>query len=87
MPNRILHAVFFTLVCLTIGPLAQGASAKRNITERDLFDFVWIGSPQISPDGAHIAFSVNGDSGIALWVADVATGRSRRLTEARGEDG
>ena len=38
---------------------------------------------QWSPDGAHIAFSVNGDSGIALWVADVATGRSRRLTEPR----
>ena len=38
---------------------------------------------QWSPNGAHIAFSVNGDSGIALWVADVATGRSRRLTEAR----
>jgi dipeptidyl aminopeptidase/acylaminoacyl peptidase len=38
---------------------------------------------QWSPDGAHVAFSVNGDSGIALWVADVATGRSRRLTEPR----
>lgn len=29
---------------------------KRNITEKDLFDFVWIGDPQISPDGNRVAF-------------------------------
>jgi dipeptidyl aminopeptidase/acylaminoacyl peptidase len=29
---------------------------KRNITEKDLFDFVWIGDPQISPDGSRVAF-------------------------------
>ena len=56
MSNRILRAVLFTLVCLTIGPLAHAAAAKRNITEKDLFDFVWIGDPQISPDGARVAF-------------------------------
>ena len=28
------------------------ASAWRAITETDLFRFVWIGDPQISPDGA-----------------------------------
>src|SRR5580765_5930823 len=36
---------------------AVAASAqKRNITEKDLFDFTWIGDPQISPDGATVAF-------------------------------
>ena len=29
---------------------------KRNITEKDLWDFVWIGDPQISPDGSRAAF-------------------------------
>ena len=29
---------------------------KRNITEKDLWDFVWIGDPQISPDGSRVAF-------------------------------
>src|SRR5256885_15940467 len=29
---------------------------KRNITERDLWDFVWIGDPQVSPDGSRVAF-------------------------------
>ena len=29
---------------------------KRNITEKDLWDFVWVGDPQISPDGSRVAF-------------------------------
>jgi dipeptidyl aminopeptidase/acylaminoacyl peptidase len=32
------------------------AADKRPITEKDLWDFVWIGDPQISPDGARVAF-------------------------------
>src|SRR3954463_16112606 len=44
---------------LLLGLLAGIGSAfaeKRNITEKDLFDFVWIGDPQVSPDGSHVAF-------------------------------
>src|SRR5438034_11695605 len=29
---------------------------KRSITEKDLFQFNWIGDPQISPDGSRVAF-------------------------------
>src|SRR6185436_8990480 len=32
------------------------ASAKRNITEKDLFNFIWIGDTQVSPDGTRVAF-------------------------------
>ena len=35
---------------------AFGAAQKRNITETDLFDLVWIGDPQVSPDGSKVAF-------------------------------
>ena len=35
----------------------QTVSTKRNITEKDLFNFVWIGGPQISPDGARVVFT------------------------------
>src|ERR1700680_3170270 len=46
------------VICLLI--LAAGIGTlfaqKRNITEKDLFDFVWIGDPQVSPDGSRVAF-------------------------------
>src|SRR5947209_1313466 len=30
---------------------------KRSISEKDLFDFVWVANPQLSPDGSHVAFT------------------------------
>src|SRR5947209_9285451 len=37
--------------------LSQPAQAqKRSITEKDIFQFNWIGDPQISPDGSRVAF-------------------------------
>lgn len=42
----------FVVAVLSIGISAQ----KRNITEKDLFDFVWVGDPQVSPDGSKVAF-------------------------------
>ncbi len=58
MPNRILRAACLFFLCLTITPVQAkpAAPGKRNITEKDLFDFVWIGSPQISPDGSRVAY-------------------------------
>src|SRR6202040_1152097 len=47
------------VICLLLAFAAGTSSAfaeKRNITEKDLFDFVWIGDPQVSPDGSHVAF-------------------------------
>ena len=35
----------------------NSSSAKRPITEKDLFDFIWIANPQLSPDGARVAFT------------------------------
>jgi dipeptidyl aminopeptidase/acylaminoacyl peptidase len=39
----------------TVG-ISPAFAQKRNITEKDLFDFVWIGDPQVSPDGSRVAF-------------------------------
>jgi dipeptidyl aminopeptidase/acylaminoacyl peptidase len=62
----------FSITCLTIVssailPLAtvaalaaQDAAAtpqKRFITEKDLFDFIWVANPQVASDGQHAAFT------------------------------
>ena len=48
---------FFLAACLALLPLLRGDTGpKRNITERDLFEFQWIGDPTLSPDGSRIAF-------------------------------
>ena len=49
----IRHSCFVILLALGAAPLF---AQKRNITEKDLWDFVWIGDPQVSPDGARVAF-------------------------------
>src|SRR6266704_1979503 len=47
---------YFSLVSLLAIGTGSAVSQKRNITEKDLWDFVWIGDPQISPDGIRVAF-------------------------------
>jgi dipeptidyl aminopeptidase/acylaminoacyl peptidase len=47
---RLIVSVFFAAAVSAI------AAEKRLITEKDLFDFVWIGDAQVSPDGARVAF-------------------------------
>jgi dipeptidyl aminopeptidase/acylaminoacyl peptidase len=36
---------------------AQAPGARRAITQKDLFDFVWVANPQVSPDGSRVAFT------------------------------
>src|SRR5262245_22055595 len=68
-----------------------GASAKRPITETDLFRFVWIADPQISPDGKRVAFvrvTVNKKKegyDTAVWVVP-ADGTEAPRAFTSGED-
>jgi dipeptidyl aminopeptidase/acylaminoacyl peptidase len=52
-PHR-LAATVFGIACVCAALLS--AAEKRPITEKDLFKFVWIADPQISPDGSQVAF-------------------------------
>src|SRR5438045_54873 len=55
--NFLTLALFSCVIALGLAAATASVSAeKRNITEKDLFDFVWIGDPQVSPDGSHAAF-------------------------------
>src|SRR5678809_1371717 len=65
---------------------SPGFAQKRNITEKDLFNFVWAGDPQVSPDGSRIAFirvTVNDRKdgyNTAIWMVETASGVTRQLT-------
>src|SRR5215468_10925332 len=59
-----LWLTVFLISALAGVPASSGASLgaqKRTITETDLFKFVWIADPQISPDGSRVAF-------VRVWV-------------------
>src|SRR5205814_1336377 len=70
----------FALITLFTSRTGNAASQKRNITEKDLWDFVWIGDPQISPDGSRVAFvrvTVNEKKeayNTSIWSVPVAGG-------------
>ncbi len=62
------------------------AAAKRPITETDLYAFRWIASPQISPDGSKIVYTLvtvnakHDNYETALWIIPATGGAARLLT-------
>src|SRR2546429_6828961 len=70
-------AIYFSVL---VAATTVASAENRNITEKDLFDFVWIGDPQISPDGMRVAFvrvTVNEKRegyNTSIWSAPVAGG-------------
>src|SRR6266550_3934840 len=70
----------FVIFLLFVAGIGSVLGQKRNITEKDLFDFVWIGDPQVSPDGSHAAFvrvTVNEKKegyNTSIWSVPIAGG-------------
>jgi Tol biopolymer transport system component len=48
---------------------------------------VWFEYPSFSPDGRRVVFEGAVGSDYEIWVADIATGATTRLTESPGGDG
>ena len=70
------------------------AAEKRNITEKDLFDFVWIGDAQVSPDGGRVAFvrvTVNEKKegyNTSIWMVGTSGSEApHRLTSGERDSG
>jgi dipeptidyl aminopeptidase/acylaminoacyl peptidase len=81
MRSRLLLSLV-VVVCFFVPVHAQ----KRNITEKDLFNFTWIADPQVSPDGSRVAFvrvTVNAKKDgydTAIWTVTTAGAESRQMT-------
>jgi dipeptidyl aminopeptidase/acylaminoacyl peptidase len=84
MSATLTRAIFLCLLAVTF--VVSINAQKRNITEKDLFDFVWIGDPQVSPDGSTVAFVkvvVNDRKdgyNTSIWSVSTATGEMHQLT-------
>ncbi|MEK6325265.1 MAG: S9 family peptidase [Acidobacteriota bacterium] len=84
---RRFSSLLTVLMIVTLALPARSLGAdKRMITEMDLFKFVWIADPRISPDGSRVVFVrvwVNQKSDrydTALWIVPTSGGPSRQIT-------
>ena len=74
--------VLMTTLLVSFGAFGQ----KRSITEKDLFDFTWVGDPQVAPDGSRVVFVRVGANdkrngyNTSLWVVSTTTGDVHQLT-------
>ena len=86
---ELRHSSFVICFLLALfAGISTSFAEKRAITEKDLFDFVWIGDPQVSPDGSRVAFvrvTVNEKKegyNTLIWSVAVAGGEEpRQLTK------
>jgi dipeptidyl aminopeptidase/acylaminoacyl peptidase len=75
-----------SLCFFAVGALAA-AQTRRPITAQDLWAFQRVGAPVLSPDGKTAVFAVaewsipKSKSTSSLWLVDVASGQTRRLTQ------
>jgi dipeptidyl aminopeptidase/acylaminoacyl peptidase len=76
----VIRHFSFVIILGLVAATGSAFAEKRNITEKDLFDFVWIGDLQVSPDGSHVAFvrvTVNEKKegyNTSIWTVPIAGG-------------
>jgi dipeptidyl aminopeptidase/acylaminoacyl peptidase len=87
-----LVAILALAFPLSLLPFPGLSAQKRAIRFDDFIALKAVGDPQLSPDGRWVAYGVteyslkdNRGTG-RIWLAELATGQTRRLTEGPGSD-
>jgi len=93
MTFRLAALIISLVVVTSVGAQSTApptGSQTRGITEKDLFAFIWVANPQLSPDGTRVAFTrVNVDerrTGYETSIWTVATSGSEppvRMTNGK----
>ncbi|RPI26448.1 MAG: S9 family peptidase [Acidobacteria bacterium] len=89
---KALKCTLFLPVFLLTAVFAAETPAKRPLTAQDLWAFKRVGAPALSPDGKTVVLSVQewsidkNKSTANLWLVDVPSGKTRRLTAASAGD-
>jgi dipeptidyl aminopeptidase/acylaminoacyl peptidase len=92
-PACLAAALAASLVALSTAPRAQSGGV-RPVTIDDVLDLKAVGSPQVSPDGSRVLYTVRGwekqgermESRTHIWVVGVEGGAARQITFGeRGE--
>jgi dipeptidyl aminopeptidase/acylaminoacyl peptidase len=93
MRFRLAALIISLVIVISVGaqsPAPPDGAQTRTITEKDLFDFIWVANPQLSPDGTRVAFTrVNVDerrTGYETSIWTVATSGSEppvRMTSGK----
>src|SRR5437879_8898266 len=87
-----LVAILALAFPLSLLPLPGLSAQKRAITFDDFIALKVVGDPQLSPEGKWVAYtltehSLKDNRGISrIWLAELVTGQTRRLTEGPGSD-
>ena len=75
MRMKTTLAVLFIAALSSLSAQTATTPGKRLLTDKDLFEFVWVADPELSPDGAQVAFTrVNCDDKrtgyeTSIWLA------------------
>ena len=90
MKIRVSAVVVTFAVITSLAAQTPTPATRRSITEKDIFDFVWVANPQLSPDGTRVAFTrVNVDEKrtgyeSSIWTVSVSGGESPvRMTNGK----
>ncbi|OLE54315.1 MAG: peptidase [Acidobacteria bacterium 13_1_20CM_3_53_8] len=51
-----MRAFLIGILLIAVSIVSAASAQTRKVTEQDLFNFVWIGDPQVAPDGSIVAF-------------------------------